>query len=83
MIKRLTVDEPRPPLPPVTRELLERHLDMLAGLMHRTGKRGRLLLPVYRRVKRELDKFNEDEALMDDARRRATAQLKRDGSPQQ
>lgn len=41
------------PLPPVTIEELDRHLDLIARLMQAAGRRADLYLPIWRRVQRE------------------------------
>jgi hypothetical protein len=57
-------------LPPVTIEEIERHLDLVAELMVKAGKKADLLLPIWRRLERERDTRKETEAAIAAARDR-------------
>lgn len=59
------------PLPPLTIDELERHLDTLSVMMMRAGPKAHLLMPVWRRVKAELLNLQEEQAIMREARSRA------------
>lgn len=66
------------PLPPVTVEEIERHLDLVADLMDKAGRDAELLLPIWRRVQLELAKRKEADGLLAAARARlAQSQAKR------
>lgn len=58
------------PLPPLTVEILEEHLDIVAVLMSKAGRRADLYLPIWRRVQLELSKRREADAILAEARAR-------------
>lgn len=60
------------PLPPLTLEELDRHLDLVARLMQEMGRDARLLLPIWRRVKSEREKFLAGQAEIAEAIARLT-----------
>jgi hypothetical protein len=59
-------------LPPVTVEEIERHLDLVAMLMEKAGKKAHLLLPIWQRLETELQKQKDAEAMIAAARARLT-----------
>jgi hypothetical protein len=58
------------PLPPLTVEELEEHLDITAQLMSMAGSDADLYLPIWRRVQLELKKRREADAILAEARAR-------------
>lgn len=60
------------PLPPVTVEEIERHLDLVAELMEKAGRDADLLLPIWRRLQLELKKRKDADAILAEARSRLT-----------
>lgn len=70
MIRRTRQSWATRPLPPVTVEEIEGHLDYLAGLMDRAGKDAELLLPIWRRLDRELTARRDADSLLASARER-------------
>lgn len=53
-----------PPYPEVTAEAIEKGLDRLALEIRAFGARGRALLPLYKMLEDELERINQDRALM-------------------
>ncbi len=51
-------------------EVLEKHLDRLALVIERAGKRGAVYLPIYERIETELDALRAKEERMERARQR-------------
>ncbi|MER2537231.1 MAG: hypothetical protein ABTQ31_18925 [Rhizobiaceae bacterium] len=49
-------------LPPLTLAELERHLDLIAGFMVKWPDMAKFLVPIYRRIERERDAFQGNEA---------------------
>ncbi|WP_421912767.1 hypothetical protein [Mesorhizobium sp.] len=60
------------PLPPLTVEEIEGHLDLLAELMQLAGRKADLYLPLWRRSQLELKKRKETDAILAEARARLT-----------
>lgn len=59
-------------LPPVTVEEIERHLDLVAWLMDKAGRKADLYLPIWRRLELELKKRREADAMIASALARLT-----------
>lgn len=62
------------PLPPLTVEILERHLDIVAAAMSLDARDADLYLPIWRRVQLELKKRKEADAILAEARARLARQ---------
>ena len=56
---------------PVTAERIEKALDGLAGIIAAAGEAGRVYLPIYVRLERDLADMREDDATMAAALARA------------
>lgn len=65
-------------LPPVTVEEIERHLDTLARLIEKAGSDAHLYIPIWRRVKLELAKQREIDAIFAEVKERV-ARMKATG----
>lgn len=55
---------------PATVEELEAHLDMVAGFMHKAKGNAHLYLPIWRALQRELNKLQQSDSLLEQARKR-------------
>ena len=64
-------------LPPVTVAEIERHLDLVASLMDQAGRDAHLFLPIWRRLKLELAKQKEIDAIYAEVKERAARRKKR------
>ena len=60
------------PLPPVTVAEIERHLDFVAWLMDQRPAHAELLLPIWRRLQREMASRKDVETQLAEARQRLT-----------
>lgn len=69
------------PLPPLTVEEIEDHLDFVAGRMQKAGRDAELFLPIWRRLELELAKRREADALLAAARARLTRSTDRSAAP--
>ncbi|KQZ81908.1 hypothetical protein ASD64_09140 [Mesorhizobium sp. Root157] len=57
-------------LPPVTVDEIERHLDLVAMLMDKAGRKAHLFLPIWQWLEEELQKQKDADAMMAAARAR-------------
>lgn len=57
---------------PITRERIERALNVLAQWMVRLGPEGVKCLPIYERLEQELDQLKSREAKLSEIRKRAS-----------
>lgn len=59
-------------LPPVTVQEIETHLDFVAMLMEKAGRKADLYLPIWQRLELELDKRRQADSIIAAARARLT-----------